>query len=268
VSEDRPTPDEFYAPHASHNPLRWVLPVARDLCVGPPGRKFLFGGVGLASSVTAMERSTGRPLIWATAQYLSYADPDSFVDIDVRAPIQGNHVTQARVVGHVGEREIFTVNAALGRRDEIHPRQFAEMPAVPPPRDCDPMEFPFKDDEDLHARFEMRPIPRALEEDEGRARMWIRHRDGAEITSGLLAVIADYVPSAIRVALAKPAGANSLDNTLRVVRVQPTEWVLCDTQIFGIASGFVHGRMHIFARDGLLLATASQSGIVRVFDED
>jgi acyl-CoA thioesterase len=42
--------------------------------------------------------------------------------------------------------------------------------------------------------------------------------------------------------------------------------MLCDTQISGIASGFVHGRMHIFADDGELLATASQSGILRVFE--
>jgi len=96
--------------------------------------------------------------------------------------------------------------------------------------------------------------------------MWIRAVEPMEMSSGLLAVIADYVPGAIRVALDEPAGASSLDNTLRVVRIKPTEWVLCDTQIFAIAAGFVRGRMHIFAQDGTLLATASQSGIVRIFE--
>jgi acyl-CoA thioesterase len=31
-------------------------------------------------------------------------------------PISGHHSSQARATGHVGDREIFTVNALLGRR--------------------------------------------------------------------------------------------------------------------------------------------------------
>jgi acyl-CoA thioesterase len=256
----------LFAPTETHNPLRFFLPVGRELCVGPPERKFLFGGVGLAASVSAMERASGRPLIWATAQYLSYAQPDAIVDIDVRKPVEGKHITQARVVGHVGEGEIFTTNGALGQRDEQFSRQFAEMPSVPRPEDTDPKTFDFGHPDDLHSRFEMRPISRTDAEGEGHSRFWIRPTADLEISSGLLAVVADYVPSAIRVALDRPAGANSLDNTLRIHRIRPTEWMLCDTQISGIASGFVHGRMHIFADDGELLATASQSGILRVFE--
>ena len=256
--------DAFYAPRATHNPLRFVLPVDQGLCVGPPDRKFLFGGVGLAASVSAMERATDRPLVWATAQYLSYAQPETIVDIDVRAPVQGNNITQARVVGHVGEREIFTVNGALGARSEEHSRQFAEMPAGPRPEDCETRINEFARPGDLHSRFEVRPIVREKGFDEGHARMWIRPVGDEPISSSLLAVIADYVPAAIRVALDRPSGANSLDNTLRVQRVRPAEWLLCDTQITGISRGFVHGRMYIFADDGELLATASQSGILRV----
>ena len=63
--------DSFFDLRATHNPHRWVLPVVPSLCVGPPGNVFLFGGVGLAASIAAMEGTTGRPLIWATAQYLS-----------------------------------------------------------------------------------------------------------------------------------------------------------------------------------------------------
>jgi acyl-CoA thioesterase len=256
----------FFAPNPTHNPLRWVLPVERSICVGPPDRKFLFGGVGLAASVAAMEGSTGRPVIWATAQYLSYANPGAMLDIDVRTPVAGNAVSQARVVGHVGEREIFTVNGALGRRDEIVPVQFAAMPAVPRPQDCDVEPHWSPDEEGLHRRFEHRPVAREPGQPDGISRMWIRTLEPMEISAGLLAVIADYVPGGIRVALDQPVGANSLDNTLRVVRIRPSEWVLCETQIFAIAAGFVHGRMHIFADDGTLLATASQSGIVRVFE--
>ncbi len=252
----------FYAPQETHNPLRWILPVTRALCIGTAPRSFLFGGVGLGAAVTALETATGRPLIWATAQYLAYAEPNSTLDIDVDPVVEGNTVTQARVMGHVGGREILTVNAALGARDEFSPRQFAEIPVVPSPREAEGAPLSYEEDADLYNRFEIRPIQRLPGEDEGRARMWIRSREGEPLTAGLLAVIADYIPAAVSAALDLPVETLSLDNTLRLIRVQPTDWVLCDMQVFGIASGVMHGRMHLFSRDGLLLGTASQSGIV------
>src|SRR5687767_10880433 len=98
----------FFDLRATHNPHRWFLPLDASVCVGPPGSPFMFGGVGLASAVAALERTCGRPLIWATAQYLSYARPPSVVDLDVWTLAAGKHSTQARVVGHVDDREILT----------------------------------------------------------------------------------------------------------------------------------------------------------------
>ena len=147
-------------------------------------------------------------------------------------------------------------------RDEFSPGAFAEIPVVPSPREAEGAPLSYEEDADLHNRFEIRPIQRLPGEDEGRARMWIRSREGEPLTAGLLAVIADYIPAAVSAALDLPVETLSLDNTLRLIRVQPTDWVLCDMQVFGIASGVMHGRMHLFSRDGLLLGTASQSGIV------
>lgn len=59
--------------NATHNPHRWYLDVERNLCAGPADRQFLFGGVGMAVSIQAMEQTSQRPVIWATAQYLSFA---------------------------------------------------------------------------------------------------------------------------------------------------------------------------------------------------
>ena len=36
------------------------------------------------------------------------------MDLDVHVSVSGRYTTQARVIGHVGDREIITVNAALG----------------------------------------------------------------------------------------------------------------------------------------------------------
>jgi len=118
---------------ATHNPHRWYLPLDESLCVGPPGRSFMFGGVGMAAAIQAMERTCGRPVVWATAQYLSFGRPPSVVDLDVTVPASGRNTTQARVIGHVGDTEIFTVNAALGSRPSDISHQWVEAPDVPRP---------------------------------------------------------------------------------------------------------------------------------------
>ena len=64
-------------------------------------------------------------------------------------------------------------------------------------------------------------------------------------------------------ALGARAGGSSLDNTLRMVRIVPTEWVLIDLRIQAVHRGFGHGIAHLWAEDGTLLATASQSAVVR-----
>ena len=63
-----------------------------------------------------LEETTGRPVVWATAQYLDFAKVGETMDLDVHVSVSGRYTTQARVIGHVGDREIITVNAALGKR--------------------------------------------------------------------------------------------------------------------------------------------------------
>ena len=48
----------------------WTFEVTERIMT--PG-KFMFGGCGLGSSLVALEEASGRPTVWATAQYLSYA---------------------------------------------------------------------------------------------------------------------------------------------------------------------------------------------------
>ena len=263
--------DLFFDLRATHNPHRWYLPLTPKVCVGPPGNMFMFGGVGLASAIAAMERTCERPVIWATAQYLSYARPPQVVDLDVWVPNAGKYNTQARVVSHVDDKEILTVNAALGSRPSEISRQWVQRPDVPPPLDCPVGEHWRGEEEDLHSRIETRVAKglygdvRAGEaEDDGRLILWIKPSDGRyAIDSSMLAVIADHVPSGIGSALGQSGGGNSLDNTIRIRHIVPTEWVLCDIRIHGIHGGFAHGAMYMFAEDGELMATASQSVIVR-----
>ena len=262
---------QFCDLRATHNPHRWVMPLSPGVCVGRPDDLFMFGGVGLGAAIGAMERTCGRPVVWATAQYLSYAKPPSIVDIDVRTPAVGKHITQARVTGHVGDREIFTVNAALGDRPSDISEQWVQAPPVPPPEDCEPAEHWRGGGLGLHSRIEVRVAKGRFGKDrdgnpepDGRQLLWIRPRERFPIDSAMLAILADFVPSGVGNALGRNAGGNSLDNTLRIRRITPTEWVLCDIRIVGVHGGFAHGAMHLFAQSGDLMATASQSLIVRV----
>ncbi|MET3528620.1 acyl-CoA thioesterase [Phenylobacterium koreense] len=261
----------FFDLRATHNPHRWYLPLTPSVCVGSSDNLFMFGGVGMASAIVALERTCERPVIWATAQYLSYARPPSVVDLDVWVPAAGKYNSQARVISHVGDKEILTVNAALGSRPSDISRQWLTMPEAPPPEDCEPSEHWRGGGNDLHSRIEVRVAQgrygaASIGEpaDDGRLLLWIRSREGLPVDSSLLAIMADFIPGAVGNALGLNAGGNSLDNTIRYRRIVPTEWVLCDIRIHGVHGGFGHGAMYLFAQDGELMATASQSLIVRV----
>jgi acyl-CoA thioesterase len=69
-------------------------------------------------------------------------------------------------------------------------------------------------------------------------------------------------------ALGVLGGGNSLDNTIRLGKLVPTSWVLLDIRVHAVEHGFGHGLVHMFAEDGTLLATASQSCIVRFWRGD
>lgn len=263
---------EFLGLSPTHNPHRWHFPVTPGLSTGGG---FLFGGCGLGAAIASLEGTTGRPLVWATAQYLSYAQPGSVVDVDVTIAVAGRNSTQARAVGHVADREIFTVNAALGERDLPIDETYVRPLDVPAPEDCDPRPLRIPGEESIMSRLDLRLAgARSWEElighpaPGGRSALWARFPDMLEPSASALAILGDYVPFGIGQALGAFAGGNSLDNTLRVVRIVPTDWVLLDIQVDGIANGFGHGTVHLYAQDGTLMATASQSTIVRFWAEE
>jgi acyl-CoA thioesterase-2 len=269
--ESTMTAREFLGLRPTHNPHRWVLPVERGICVRHAG--FLFGGCGLGAAVTALEATTGRQLVWATAQYLSYARPPEILDLDVTIPISGHRSSQARATGHVGDREIFTVNASLGWRPLDVQGEWEVRPAVPPPEDCPVAPAVDGTAGTIHSRVELRVARGRYGADkdgtpseDGHSALWVRIPEGLETSAAALAIIADWMPSGISHALGRWAGGNSLDNTIRIVDVVPSQWILCDIHVLGIRHGFGHGVIHLWSDQGPLLATGSQSFIVRLMD--
>lgn len=249
------------------DPLVWRLPVTPG--VSTPGH-FLFGGCGLAAGVAAIEHASGRPAIWATAQYLSYAPTGSVVDFAVNLAVVGHQTTQARVIGRVDGKEILTVNGAFGRRALDIAGTWVEPSEVPRPQDCTRRKIPSDFIGSVLERVEMRlALGRQFEQldgtrGDGRCAFWARLPGQMTPSSAWLSVLGDYVPSGVAQALGRASIGNSLDNTIRVVQLVATEWILCDVQILAIANGFGHGRAHLWSEDGTLLGVASQSVIVRV----
>jgi acyl-CoA thioesterase-2 len=263
----------FLGLQPSHNPYRWWLPVVPRLCTGGG---FLFGGCGLGAAISALEATSGREVVWATGQYLEYAKPDEVVDIDIRLAVEGHQITQARAVCHVGQREILTVNAALGNRPIEHHGQWVSMPDVPPPDQCVDRPHRMPVEGTVHEYVEQRVVKgRDFDEldgtpGDGQVLMWAQvpsviESETHQVDATTLAILGDFVPMGVGQALGVMGGGNSLDNTIRVGRLVPTQWVLLDIQVHAVERGFGHGLVHMFAEDGTLLATASQSCIVRMW---
>jgi acyl-CoA thioesterase II len=260
----------FLGLESTHDSCRWVLPVTPGVC-SPAG--FLFGGCALAAAIAALEAATARSLIWATAQFLSYARPPEVLDLEVHLAVSGRHITQGRVVGHVAEREVLTVTAALGRRELAQEGTWAVMPEVPPPSQCARRELRasaagYGLSERLHTRL---ALARSLSELPGpgvvdaRSALWVKLSGIIEMSPASLAILGDYVPFGIGQALGLRAGGNSLDNTLRIGQMVPSEWVLVDIRIHQVVNGIGHGEVHLWSENGVLVGTASQSTVVRLW---
>ena len=263
----------FLGLEQSHNPYRWWLPVVPRVCTGGG---FLFGGCGLGAAISAIEGTSGREVVWATGQYLEYAKPGEVMDIDVRLAVEGHQITQARAVCHVGQREILTVNAALGNRPIEQRGQWAQMPDVPPPGECEDRPHRMPVAGTVHEYVDQR-VAKGRDFDaldgtpgDGQTLMWAQvpsviETETHQVDATTLAILGDFVPMGVGQALGVRGGGNSLDNTIRVCRLVPTQWVLLDIQIHAVERGFGHGLVHMWAEDGTLLATASQSCIVRMW---
>ena len=260
------TPREWLGLEATHNPHRWYLPVIPRLSVR---EIFLFGGAGLAAATTALEETTGRPVIWATGQYLDFAKVGETMDLDVHVSVSGRYTTQARVIGRVGDREIITVNAALGTRELDLTETWPTPPDVRAPDACRPREYDY-DQDSLGKHLDQRFAPTTVEKlggptghGPGRLCVWTKPPDGVGNSAATLAVLGDFVPMGISNVASQPVGSNSLDNTLRIIDVRPSEWYLLDIEAGGIANGFGHGQLRIWDDQGNLQAIASQSVVVR-----
>ena len=247
----------------------WRLEVDERLIT--PGQ-FLFGGCGLAAGVVALEEDSGRPCIWATAHYLSYAPTHATVDVFTTLAVVGGNVTQARATAMVDGKEILTINGALGRGSLTADEPWTEMPDVPSPMDCPPRIIPTAYGQSIFTSTETRTaLGRTMEQMDGtkgspNTALWARVPGHLEPSAGTLAIFGDYVSGGVANPLGQRTMGRSLDNTIRVVTLEPTEWVLCDIRMHALSGGFAQGTAFLWSERGTLLATASQTIAAKIWD--
>lgn len=265
---------EWLGLQATGDPSRWTLPITPAISTG---HGFLFGGNGLAAGVAALERHTGRSLVWATAQYLTFGRTGRTLDLESQVVVAGQSTSQARVIGRVDGVEILTVHAALGQRSIEASGEWGEFPAVRAPEQC-PLRVRQAQRESFHDRVEVRwahprEVPteregssRPVRLGPGRVALWIRLKDTVEVSAATVAILGDWVPTGISVATGGTAVANSIDNTIRVVRLVESDWFLVDVSVTAVHNGYGHGTAMIWTEMGELVAVASQSAVVRDWD--
>src|SRR3546814_3579524 len=108
----------------------------------------------------------------------------------VTIAVEGRQITQARAVGHVGNREILTVNAALGERPMDTEGQWAERPDVPSPEDSGPRMPRYPGTESIMDRIDTR-LASALDHADlpgpgmpgGRSALWARIPDVLDMSA-------------------------------------------------------------------------------------
>jgi acyl-CoA thioesterase len=248
----------------------WRLTVTEKLIT--PGN-FLFGGCGLAAGIVALEEASGRPTIWATAHYLSYAPTGSEVTIETTLAVEGHRVTQARAVALIGEQEILTVNAALGTGTITADRPWVHPPDVPSPEECPSRRMPRIFGQSIFEHIDTRvALGRRFEDINGtpgdpHTAIWARVPGHLEPSAATMAIFGDLVSGSASDPMGQRMMGRSLDNTLRVASLTSTEWVLCDIHMHALVGGFGQGTGFLFSESGELLATASQSIQAKIWDE-
>lgn len=256
LKTDSPPPF-WYPKQVSKNPKTFQLEASNKTCVGVTPNQHLMGGVTMATAVEVAMIVTKKPLLWATMQYMSYCRLGDIIEFDVTVLNSGRNIDHVCIDCTVEGKTTQLMNAALGERAGFETRQFIRMPEVPLPND-----LPVKTDEreidpgSLSAQFERKT---AFENEAmGIDQMWIKPKSNLPIDAALLALTSDFILGAHPMT----RGGASLDNTFRLFSTQPTEWILCCTQMVGFANGAAHCNQVQYAEDGTLLSISSQTGLI------
>jgi len=256
------------------------------------GSPQVFGGQVLGQALMAATATVeGRVVHSLHAYFLRRGDFNSPIVYEVDRARDGNHFSTRRVVAIQHGAQIFNMSASFQAVESGLDHQFP-MPDVPPPEELPNLEsythdllphLPPTMRRALEQKrpFEFRPVrPQSFLEPQKRSplrNIWFRAvaalPDAEALHRCLLAYVSDFnlldtamMPHAISLTMPRLVIA-SIDHAMwfhRNVRVD--DWLLyaTDSPSASGARGFTRGS--VFARDGRLVASTSQEGLLRVIE--
>jgi acyl-CoA thioesterase-2 len=254
------------------------------------GSPQVFGGQVLGQALVAATATVEERSVHSLhAYFLRRGDFNSPIVYEVDRAMDGKHFSSRRVIAIQHGRQIFNMSASFQSTESGLDHQ-APMPKVPPPESLVDIETHYRGSADklppaarrvLEQRrpFEFRPVeaPDPLRRDKTPPlkHVWFRSVDGLPDDEALhrclLAYVSDYhlLDTALRphgVSVVAPALViASIDHAMwfhRSVRVD--DWLLyaIDSPSASGARGFTRGS--VFSRDGRLVASAAQEGLIRM----
>mgnify|MGYP006270227227 CR=1 FL=1 len=259
------------------------------------GSGSVFGGQALAQALVAAHRTLdgeARTAHSMHAYFILPGDVDAPIVYEVDRLRDGRSFSTRRIVAIQHGRAIFNMAASF-QMEEDGPEHQSPMPDVPPPSDL-PNEQELLQGIDDHIpdamrRFylrerpiEFRPVdpvnPFDPHEEAPVRHLWLRARgempDDTLLHQSVLAYASDYglLGTALRphaLSFLRPElQAATLDHALWLHRsFRVDQWLLyaMDSPSASGARGFTRG--HIFTADGVLVASVTQEGLMRIHDD-
>ncbi len=254
------------------------------------GGKSVFGGQVLGQALVAADATvTGRRAHSLHAYFLLAGDPQAPIVYEVERIRDGRSFTTRRVVAVQHGRAIFNMAVSFQAAEEGL-EHHAPMPEVPEPEELLSASelyrqvadrLPEERREKLIAErpIELRPVePRDLihpDRRPPRRQVWLRAAgalpDDPGLHQALLAYASDFTLLGTSV---YPHGLSFLDPSLQAVSLDHAmwfhrpfrldDWLLYSMDSPSASAGRGLGRGSIFTRDGRLIASVAQEGVIRV----
>lgn len=256
------------------------------------GSPRVYGGQVLGQALRAASATVGdgREVHSLHAYFLRAGDVEADIVYDVDRARDGKSFSNRRVMAIQHGRQIFNMTASFQKSEHGLEHQ-CRMPEVPPPEELsDLRELTAAVLENIpekmrryytHERpFEVRPVkPVALlssNKEDARQLFWFRTidrlPDDAEIHRNLLAYVSDYQLVATSTL---PHGVKFEHGTLQLASLDHAMWFhrpfrLDDWLLYSMESPNACGarglaRGQIFSRDGALVASTAQEGLIRIW---
>ncbi|HEV7897936.1 MAG TPA: acyl-CoA thioesterase II [Planosporangium sp.] len=243
------------------------------LAISVPGpRDRVFGGQVAAQSLAAAGRtvSPGRRPHSLHTHFLRPGDPRTPIRYDVERVRDGGSFSTRGVVASQRDRQICQVTVSFHVSEDGVEHQ-ARMPEVPAPYGLAARPVPFPQP------FDIRDVPGRR--DTPANSVWMRHTDPVPDDELLQACLFTYASD---LSLFEPVlrahGVRWTDPTLQSATLDHVvwfhrpfrvdEWFLYDHDSPNAAAGRALAIGRVFRRDGLLVASVAQEGLIRVRRED